>query len=162
MESIRHLIDEIKTASEHKIFNLGSAEKLERGEQKLGVRFPDDLREFYTFCDGVGLFERGDGTYTYSFLSLEEIDTARMQIYGSNESEHGPPFCFGIVLVCDADYAGISYTSPLTPPIYIDIFHESYPEESPAIIARTFTDLLQRALISKEIYWFQEDFSLPP
>ncbi len=161
MESILSLIDQIKTDPNHHLHDSAGIEMLEAAEKRLGVRFPEDMREFYKLCDGVCLFGREDGTYTYYFFSLEEIKSVRMLVCGSDEPQYGPRYWFGIVLVCDADYAAISYEDPLAQPVYVDIFHESFPEEkNPAVIALSFTDLLRRALGSKPIYWLQEDFSL--
>lgn len=50
-----------------------SDEQLHQAEARLGIRFPDDMREFYRACNGFDTYSMDDELN--SFLSVEGIDT---------------------------------------------------------------------------------------
>lgn len=50
-----------------------SDEQFNQAEARLGIRFPDDVREFYRACNGFDTRSMDDELN--SFLSVEEIDT---------------------------------------------------------------------------------------
>jgi hypothetical protein len=131
-------------------------------ETKIGYRLPDDLKQFYARCNGATLFN--DGEYgPYEILPLADVTRTRVCIYGddADTDDFAPASWYAICYVGDSNYVGIDLASPDGQSNnMIDCFHETHGAPGyDTIIAKSFTEFLQRAYASNgNHYWLEPGF----
>jgi cell wall assembly regulator SMI1 len=160
MPTLEQIFAEIDARHYHEPCTDPSA--IEALEDLQGHRLPDDLKAFYRRYKTVRLF---DGEYgaTYRFVPVSEIHPTRIDIYGEDTDEWWRPRTWLTICdVLDGNYIAIDIASKHKRDYnYINCFHETFgrPGES-KIIARSFTELLERALRGggNSVYYLQEGF----
>ena len=128
-------------------------------EARMGWKLDEDLRAFYLHADGGTLF-RPLPNAKYCFLSLDEIERARIAIRGRDHDSAGPASHFTLVDMQDTNFVILDVARrendryPL-----LDAFHETYPEEAPRI-ALSFEEFLAKALRSgNRSFWLSDSTS---
>ncbi len=159
MTTFKQLLAEIDAHHYHEPCTDPSA--IETFERLYGHQLPGDLKEFYRRYETVKLF---DGEYgaAYRFVPVSEIHPTRIDVYGKNEDEYGPDDWLTICDVLDGNYIAFDLTSKNGNEFnFIDCFHETFARPGECtIIAKTFTELLERALKSGgHLYYIGRDFS---
>ncbi|WP_324291388.1 SMI1/KNR4 family protein [Corallococcus sp. bb12-1] len=121
-------------------------------EARLGWELDPDLRDFYLHSDGGTLFKPLPNA-NYCFLSLDEIERARLAIRGSDEDQDGAPSQYTLVDLQDTNFV-ILDVAQRTDERYalLDAFHETYPEVER--IASSFGEFLEKALRSGDRYFW--------
>jgi hypothetical protein len=130
-------------------------------ENRIGHCLPDDLRLFYETYETVKLFAADDYNANYRFVPVSQIHRTRQDIYGIDTDEWGPSTWLTVCDVQDGNYVAIDVLSIDGDACnYIDCFHEVFavPGHS-KIVARSFTELLRRALKGGgNHYWLLDGF----
>jgi hypothetical protein len=131
-------------------------------EKHLGYPIPDDMQAFYRRYGTVKLFVGEHGDAVYRFVPTLEIHRTRQDVYGIDTDEWGPSTWLTICDVRDGNYIAMDVASgDGNERNYIDAFHETFAVPGACkVIARTFAELLERALHGPEtgLYFLQEDF----
>jgi len=159
MSKLEQLFVEIETKHNYELcIDPSSIEDLERSH---GYQLPSDLKAFYRRYKSVKLFVYEYGA-TYFFVPVSEMHPTRIDIYGEDTDEWGPSTWLSVCDVQDGNYIAIDIASKDKGGYnYIDCFHETFarPGES-QIIAKTFTELLERALHGggDNVYYCQDGF----
>jgi cell wall assembly regulator SMI1 len=133
---------------------------IDRFETQYGYKLPADLKKFYKKYDTVRLFDDEYGGL-YHFVPVSEIHPTYKDIYGEDFDEQRPSAWFTICDIQDGNYIAIDLESENDNEFnYIDCFHETFAQPGECkVIAKSFTELLSRALRSKDrLYYFEEDF----
>lgn len=116
---------------------------------------PEDVRVFFTRCNGAVLF---DPHYSsYRLVGVEGFHAVRFDIFGHDEDAFGPPQLFTICDVQDGNFVALDLGNgdPKKCPV-VDCFHETFgdPGYQPKVIADCFADFLHQALNSgNKLYW---------
>lgn len=131
--------------------------QIEAFERRSGYSLPLEMRLFYKSSNGACLFDKTDPPY--KFLSLADIQRARVSLLGVDDDEHGPASWYAFCDVRDGNYVAIDLDpSAACPYSVIDCFHETFPDpEYCSPIASSFTDFLEGALSSggEGLYWLR-------
>jgi cell wall assembly regulator SMI1 len=130
-------------------------EQIAAFETRVGWKLDPDLRAFYLHSDGGTLFKPLPNA-NYCFLSLAEIERARMAIRGSDADEDGSPSHYTLVDLQDTNFV-VMDIAPSHEERYplLDAFHETYPATEQ--IASSFSEFLERAMASGDHYFWLID-----
>ena len=146
--------------SEHHFVLAQNPNLIDTIEENSGYQFPDDLKEFYRRYESVCLYSKEDPLYR--FLSVDELHTTRIDIYGEDSIDLGPDHWWSVCDVQDGNYISIDLKSFQDKEYnYIDAFHETFAEKGYSmIIAKSFTELLSKALMGgdSQVFFLQEGF----
>jgi hypothetical protein len=130
-------------------------------EKRIGHSLPNDLRLFHETYNTVTLFPTGDYQATYRFVPVSQIHPTRQDVYGLDADEWGPSTWLTVCDVQDGNYVAIDVLSKDGDNCsYIDCFHEVFAVPGYSkIVARSFTELLRRALQGGDNhYWLLDGF----
>lgn len=130
------------------------------------LNLPNDLKEFYQYCNGVELFFERD--YGYKILGIDEIKRTDLSIFGELLFDEPSIYWYNIAENDNGDYICIDLSNK-NHGICYDAFYETYGliDDMP-IIANSFSDLLSRLyqnngnypywqnITFKEIYGFYQ------
>ncbi len=132
------------------------------------LAIPDDVKEFYSLCGGMSLFE--GAAYAIKIVKPEEVVFANPVIIGEDiinaEIEKGTYDSeisrdwFIIADLYNSDYAVIDFNKERMGQCY-KAFWDSYPEMGGTpIIAKSFTELLEHFINNGGEYWYflKDDF----
>lgn len=130
------------------------------GLPKVAARhaLPPDLREFYELCGGAALF--ANGSYTANIVPPDEMVLANPVIVGEVCEEDISAEWYIIANDGNGDYLTIDLHHQRLGTCY-DSFWDSHGVVGEcAVIARSFTDLLERLLKNngQHWYWLRDDF----
>lgn len=156
---LEKLFAEIETA--HHFERAADSTALDVLEAQLGCSFPKDVKAFYRRYHTVRLFESDMGP-SYRFVPVNAMHQTRIDIFGPDSDEWGPENWITICDVQDGNYIAIDIDSfDGESANFIDCFHETFAlSEGHPIIAKSFTELLERALRShRELFWLQGGLS---
>jgi antitoxin YokJ len=162
MKSIQALFEVIKV--EHEVDAPLDASKITSAEQKLGYPLPDDLKEFYSLSNGAMLrCQYEAGIYNeVGIYGLEYVERIRTVLLGESgdDDECAPPSWYAICRVQSGyiivDLATVQDNHCL---FYFSWEDSTGWEEDSPIIARSFTELLNRLIESEgEKYWRRDNF----
>jgi cell wall assembly regulator SMI1 len=127
-------------------------------EEQLEYKLPDDLKEFYRYCNGAALFE--DANWPFTFVPLEEFHRVTIDILGEEDDEWAPytKSWYSVCDVWDGNYIAADLSSVNGSHCWlIDCFHETYSDGD--VIALSFTEFLEQALNSEGgHYWLNANF----
>lgn len=131
-------------------------------EKRFGIRLPEDLKYFYRRYATAKLFDSEAGP-AYRFVPLDEMRRTRIDIYGPDHDSDawGPAGWLTVCDVQDGNYIAIDAAPDQAGAYnYIDCFHETFAEPGEStVIAKSFTELLARALESKgSAFYLEKDF----
>ena len=149
------LIEEIKRS--HFPNPPASAEALEQFEQTHGWPLDNEMRAFYSACNGARLFRQLGAPY--SILPLEKILRVRVAIASEDSDEWGPASLYAICDVQDGSYVAVDTgAAPKGPYPLIDCFYDTFPDPDYLdVVATSFSAFLEKALRSEgRLYWLQE------
>lgn len=134
----------------------------------LQVTLPDDVKDFYSLCGGMTLFE--DSPYSVRIVSPDEIRPADPVIVGEEiirgEMEKGTyenaisKDWYIIADLGNSDYIVIDMNKNRKGRCYSALW-DSYPSRGDTpVIAMCFTELIERLVENNGEYWFflQKDF----
>lgn len=109
---------------------------------KIELNLPNDLKEFYQYCNGVVLFS--DCDYSYKILGIDEIKRTDLSIFGKLLFDEPSVYWYNIAENNNGDFICIDL-SYQNYGICYDAFYETYGliGDMP-IIAHSFGDLLSR------------------
>jgi len=129
-------------------------EEIRRFEETNGWRLDDEMRAFYSRCNGASLFQPCNSTYR--LLALEEIVRARIAIFGEDVARYGPDSWYVVCDNLDGDYTAVNVANPFTGCYSLyDVFHETFPDPLyTQCVAKSFSEFLMKALASGNMrYW---------
>lgn len=122
------------------------------------IKLPNDLKEFYTYCNGVELFINSE--YPYKIVGIDEIARTDLNILGELMNEGLSVSWHNIAHDNNGDFLSIDLSENNFGCCY-DSFYETYGliGDMP-IIAQSFGELLLRLFESqgKYLYWQTEDW----
>jgi hypothetical protein len=131
--------------------------------QRNNYQLPDDLKVFYRKYKTVKLFDDPGAGATYRLVPISEIHPTRIDIFGTPSDEEAPKTWLTVCDVLDSNYIAIDIASNDGEAYnYIDCFHETFAEPGQCkIIARSFTELLMRALHGggDQLYYLHPGFA---
>lgn len=156
--NIQELVDQI--FEEHVPYPPAENFQIEQFESQIGLKLPDDLKQFYIRCNGAKLFQHTQAT-PYTLLPIQQVKRTRIAIFGEDIDEFAPASWYAICDVMDGNYIGIDLDSQDSQTYsVIDCFHETHGTPGGnAIIAQSFTEFLNDALASgSRPYWLNEGF----
>lgn len=122
------------------------------------IRLPDDLKTFYTYCNGIELFI--DSDYVYKIVGIDEITRTDLNIVGELMNEGSSVYWYDIAHDNNGDFLSIDLSDEYFGRCY-DSFYETYGLISDMpIIAQSFGELLLKLFESqgKYLYWQKEDW----
>ena len=122
-------------------------------------RIPDDVLEFYRVAGGAALFPGSN--YDYSIVGPEEVRPANRVLRLDPEEGDISEAWYIIAVDSGGEYLTIDLDSTRLGKCY-DSFHETHGlVGSMPIVARSFTELLQRLLDNRGDYpyWLRDDFT---
>lgn len=126
---------------------------------KIELNLPNDLKEFYQYCNGVVLFS--DCDYSYKILGIDEIKRTDLSIFGKLLFDEPSVYWYNIAKNNNGDFICIDL-SYQNYGICYDAFYETYGliGDMP-IIAHSFTELLYCLFQNQgqSLYWQTNDFS---
>lgn len=157
MAELKELFEEID--QNHSAEPCADEYEIDRLENGLEYELPEDLKAFYRRYSTVWLFNTDCDGATYRFVPISQIHPTRIDILGSNHENWGPVSWLTVCDVQDGNYVAVDLESKRGDVCnYIDCFHETFavPGEC-EIVARSFTELLERALHSggDQLYYLQ-------
>ena len=120
---------------------------------------PDDVREFYRVAGGAVLFPGSN--YDYSIVGPEEVCPANPVLGVDSEDGDISDAWYIIAVDSGGEHLTIDFDSARLGRCY-DSFHETHGVTgSMPIVARSFTELLQRLLDNRGEYpyWLRDDFA---
>lgn len=117
-------------------------------EARAGWRLDDDLRAFYSHCDGATFF-RAFPHETYRVLRLHEIQPASMEL---RRDASVPASWWTLVYLGDSDFNLVDVARGGPFPI-LDAYHETFPQQV-VQIAPSFATWLERTLRSGNQLWW--------
>jgi hypothetical protein len=137
-------------------------EEIDEFAQRNNYQLPEDLKAFYRRYKTVKLFD-GESGARYRFVPINEIHPTYLDIFGFNSDENAPETWLTVCDVLDSNYIALDIASKEGDEYnYIDCFHETFaiPGEC-KIIARSFTELLMRALQGggNQLYYLHPGFA---
>jgi hypothetical protein len=162
MTSLEDLFNEIENNGNHSFEPCNNITEIDQYSAKQAYIFPDDLKAFYRKYSWVKLFISKYGDSTYRFVPIKSMHPTRIDILGEDIDENGPKEWITICDVLDGNYICIDLNSKKgNESNYIDCFHETFARPGECkIIAKTFTELLARALCSgNNLYYIKEEFT---
>lgn len=159
---IKTLIEEVKGRINCKVL------PCEAVRANILATLPDDVKEFYSLCGGMTLFE--DSPYSVRIVSPDEMKPADPVIVGEEiirgEIEKGTyenaisKDWYIIADLGNSDYIVIDMNENRKGRCYSALW-DSYPsQEDTPVIAMSFTELIERLVENNGDYWFflQKDF----
>ena len=161
LENLFAKIDELSKGVEP----CSDSSSIDKAEEKLGYKLPDDLKTFYRRYRSLTFYETDEhgvmDWFTCRFVPATEMHRTRIDIFGeeSDEDYYGPPFWITICDLGDSNFIALDLQSGSSNERnYILCDHEVFgqPGDSP-VIARTFTELLSRVMYGPE-FWFGTGF----
>jgi antitoxin YokJ len=130
----------------------------QEGKYDRDCGLPDDLREFYEFCNGATLFERSD--YKIRILGREELRPSNEIILGEQFPDDITNSWFVIAECSPGEHISIDLSDCRLGWCY-DSFHDVHGVAgSCPIISKSFTEFLQRCLgkQGEYLYWLEKNF----
>ena len=146
----------------HHFPNHGASEQdIDDRQRALGHVFPPEMRQFYLRINGASLFRRRNEVPPFRLLSIAEIATARLKVYGAEEDSYGAACEIAFCDRGDGDFVAIDLAEsdrnpPAAGPPIIDVWHEAYPnKEHCPVICHGFVAFLKLALASEgdSFFW---------
>lgn len=134
-----------------------SESERERALSQIPFTVPEDVRAYFSKCNGAVLFDPHDSHYR--LVGVEGFHRTRFDIFGHDEDEFGPSELFTICDVQDGNFVALDLSKGTAAkcPV-VDCFHETFgePAYQPNTIADSFTEFLRQALKSgNKLYWLQ-------
>jgi hypothetical protein len=122
-------------------------------ERTTGLTLPPDFKEFYMRCGRADLFESG-----CMILPLTEIQKASIVLLADESEDWCPGSWYAFCDMNDGDFAGLDLSSVQGNAVNVlDLNHDEIGRCT--IIARSFTEFLERALRSSgRSYWLDKSF----
>ncbi|MED2011232.1 MULTISPECIES: SMI1/KNR4 family protein [Brevibacillus] len=119
---------------------------------------PNDVREFYTLCGGVSLFQNAD--YPVNIVSPQEFILANLVIVGDLCEEDISSNWYIIANDGKGEYLTIDLSQERLGKCYDSFFDRHGVVGESQVIALSFTEFLERLVESRGGYWYwlQEDF----
>jgi hypothetical protein len=146
--------------NEHHFVIAQNSELIDLLEEKSGYSFPNDMKKFYHRYESVSLYDKKDPLY--KFVPVNDLHPTIIDIYGKDSLDLGPDHWWSICNVQDGNYISIDLKSLGDNSCnYIDAFHETFAEPGYSkIVAKSFTELLSRALASgnDQLFFLKEGF----
>lgn len=158
MSILEELFAKIETL--HVFESCSDKTEIDRFESQCGYRLPTDLKQFYKKYNTVRLFDNEFGGL-YRFVPVSEIHPTYEDIYGKDFEGWRPSTWFTVCDIQDGNYIAIDLESKNNNIFnFIDCFHETFAEPGRCkVIAKSFTELLSRALQSQDrLYYLEEHF----
>lgn len=154
MSKIKELISQIGTLSHCYVLEPAGLPKIDETKHIL----PEDLKEFYSLCGGLVLFENKD--YTIYVVSPDKFVLANPIIVGELCEED---ISSNWYIVCNDgkdEYLTIDLEKDRLGKCYDSFFDRHGLVGESQIIATSFTDLLERLIDNKGQYWYwlRDDF----
>lgn len=152
--SIKELIEKIKVMSDCKVYQPMGLPELEDDRHKL----PEDVVEFYENCGGMSLFI-SEG-YVANIVEPNEFKLANPIIVGELCEDDITSEWYVIVNDGNGDYLTIDLSNNRIGRCYDSYWDRHGVVGECPIIAKTFTELLERLILNegKRWYWLREDF----
>jgi hypothetical protein len=150
---IAKLIDRLRSTRGCQLLPPTGLPKLPRG-----IKLPSDLRYFYKEAGGAVLFGRRNSPTR--ILPPEKIERIDFAIIGEGFARGPFKHWFALADVQDGNYLAIDLNPRFHGHCY-DAFHETFAMPGyVAIVASSFTDLLERLLAAEGrcSYWLEDDF----
>ncbi|QHW32810.1 SMI1/KNR4 family protein [Paenibacillus rhizovicinus] len=124
------------------------------------LRLPEDVRTFYALCGGVTLYQFAD--YSVNIVPPEEFEPANPVIVGERCEDDISAQWYIAADDGNGDYFTIDLAPERCGKCY-DSFHETHGlVGNTPVIARSFTELLERLLANKGQYWYWLDEGFEP
>jgi len=161
MTLLEELYKEIENDKKHIFESCANIWEIDEFARKNKYILPDDLRAFYRKYSWVKLFNGEYGYSTYRFIPISEIHPTRIDVLGKDNDENGPKDWITICDIMEGNYICIDLSSRNVEQWnYIDCFHETFAQPGQCtIIAKTFTELLERALHGgNNLYYHKKSF----
>lgn len=150
---MRDLIDRIAATPGCHVFEPSGQPHLEPGH-----RLPDDLREFHRRCGGADLFV--DADFTAHISAPTELVLANPVIVGQRVTDDISDSWYIVGRGGGSEFLSIDLHPDRRGVCYDSFFEVHGVPGSCAIVARSFTDLLERLLDAQggHWYWLEPDF----
>ncbi|MDG5471420.1 SMI1/KNR4 family protein [Jeotgalibacillus sp. ET6] len=157
MTEIEQLLTQIKALPHCRILESKGLPAL-NGDNHL---LPDDLKEFYSLCGGLVLFEKDD--YPIHVVSPDKFELANPVIVGDIHEED---ISFNWYIICDdgtGEYLTIDLDQERLGKCYDSFYDRHGLVGESRIIALSFTGLLDALIHNKGQYWYwlKDDFNSP-
>lgn len=148
MENINHLIKKVKALPNCRVHEPTELPIIDENKHIL----PDDLKDFYTICGGLTLFENAE--YPIHIVPPEEFVLANPIIVGELCEEDISSNWYTVCNDGKSDYLTIDLNKERLGRCYDSFFDRHGLVGESQIIATSFTDLLEKLIKNKGQYWY--------
>lgn len=154
---IEQILDKVRKDPECKVFPPAGLPAL-----SVGHVLPPDLRAFYELCGGVELF--GEEEYSARVVGPKELVSSNLDILGEPNPDDITDSWY--IVARDTEDSLLQKMSIDLAPGRLGRCHDSFWDQygaSSPVIARSFTELLERLYASRgdHWYWLQPGFEEP-
>ncbi len=151
--SVVELIDRVRGLSDCEVLPTGGLPKIDPS-----FVLPDDLRDFYELCGGLTLYK--DSPYTAIFVSPKLLVPANPLIVGEAVETDISASWHILVDDTNGDYLTIDLSPERLGRCYDSFYDRHGVPGSCPIIARSFSELLERLIENRgdHWYWLRPDF----
>lgn len=116
------------------------------------LELPDDVREFYETCGGVILFQHAD--YRVNIVPPQDFVLANPIIVGERYEEDISSKWYIVANDGKGEYLTIDLAPSRLGKCYDSFFDRHGVAGESQIIAKSFTELLERLIMNKGQYWY--------
>lgn len=152
--TIPKLVEKLRGDQSHALNPPASGAEIKAVESRLGVKLPDDLKQFYSLANGGRLFVSGEEAI-YGIFRVDCIKLVRVLVTGSDEEGAGPGDWYALVDLRDGNFIAAQFSQSGHAVHYIDIFHETFPDPETRIVATDFCSLLEGMSSKPELFWLR-------